>query len=216
MWRSNIEINSRKTWDFNRCIVSDILNLFLTWLFKRLSFYVFFTFISLWVDINFKTLIIGFFEFPVFSSITHSIMLFSQNSMPHFKTYLPFGLWYTIMIVRMARASLVVWLVKNLPAMLETQVQFLGREDRSPGEGNGNLLQYSCLENPTDRGAWRAAVHGVARFRHEWATKPPPRMAKLNIYYIWGMFQSKKHMFSQNVYLGRGAVLQIKSDVIFS
>ena len=33
---------------------------------------------------------------------------------------------------------------------------------RSPGEGNGNLLQYSCLENPMDRGAWRAAVHGVA------------------------------------------------------
>ena len=34
---------------------------------------------------------------------------------------------------------------------------------RSPGEGNGNPLQYSCLENPTDRGAWQARVHGVAR-----------------------------------------------------
>ena len=33
---------------------------------------------------------------------------------------------------------------------------------RSPGEGNGNSLQYSCLEYPTDRGAWRATVHGVA------------------------------------------------------
>ena len=33
---------------------------------------------------------------------------------------------------------------------------------RSPGEGNGNSLQYSCLGNPMDRGAWRAAVHGVA------------------------------------------------------
>ena len=33
---------------------------------------------------------------------------------------------------------------------------------RSPGEGNGNPLQYSCLENPMDRGAWRAAVPGVA------------------------------------------------------
>ena len=32
-----------------------------------------------------------------------------------------------------------------------------------PGEGNGNPLQYSCLENPTDRGAWRATVHGVAK-----------------------------------------------------
>ena len=34
---------------------------------------------------------------------------------------------------------------------------------RSPGEGNGNLLQYSCLENPMDGGAWWATVHGVAK-----------------------------------------------------
>ena len=34
---------------------------------------------------------------------------------------------------------------------------------RSPGEGNGYPLQYSCLENPTDRGAWRATVHGIAK-----------------------------------------------------
>ena len=34
---------------------------------------------------------------------------------------------------------------------------------RSPGEGNGNSLQYSCVENPMDRGAWQAAVHGVAK-----------------------------------------------------
>ena len=34
---------------------------------------------------------------------------------------------------------------------------------RSPGEGNGSPLQYSCLENPMDRGAWQAAVHGVSK-----------------------------------------------------
>ena len=45
---------------------------------------------------------------------------------------------------------------------------------QSPGEGNGNLLQYSCLENPTDRGTWRATVHGVARVGHNSATTPPP------------------------------------------
>ena len=33
--------------------------------------------------------------------------------------------------------------------------------ERSPGEGNGNPLKYSCLENPIDRGTWRAIVHGV-------------------------------------------------------
>ena len=36
---------------------------------------------------------------------------------------------------------------------------------RSPGEGNGNPLQYSCLENPRDQGAWWATVHGVAKSR---------------------------------------------------
>ena len=34
---------------------------------------------------------------------------------------------------------------------------------RSPGEGNGNPLQYSCLGNPMDRGAWQATVHGVTK-----------------------------------------------------
>ena len=34
---------------------------------------------------------------------------------------------------------------------------------RSPGEENGNPIQYSCLENPMERGAWQAAVHGVAK-----------------------------------------------------
>ena len=52
--------------------------------------------------------------------------------------------------------------VKRLPAMWETWVQSLGQED-SPGEGNGNLLQYACLENPMDRGAWWATVHGVTK-----------------------------------------------------
>ena len=35
--------------------------------------------------------------------------------------------------------------------------------ERSPGGGHGNLLQYSCLENPMDRGPWRATVHRVAK-----------------------------------------------------
>ena len=54
-------------------------------------------------------------------------------------------------------------LVKNLPASQETWVQFLVQEDRSSGEGNDNPLQYSCLGNPMDRGAWQARVHGVTK-----------------------------------------------------
>ena len=55
--------------------------------------------------------------------------------------------------------------VKNLAAMQEAQetlVQFLGLED-SPGEGNGNPLQYSRWENPMDGGAWWATAHGVSK-----------------------------------------------------
>ena len=44
---------------------------------------------------------------------------------------------------------------------------------RSAGEGNGNPLQYSCLENPTDQGAWQATVREVVRVEHDLATKPP-------------------------------------------
>ena len=44
---------------------------------------------------------------------------------------------------------------------------------RSPGEGNGNSLQYSFLGNPMDRGIWRATVHGIARVRQDFVTKPP-------------------------------------------
>ena len=44
---------------------------------------------------------------------------------------------------------------------------------RSPGEGNGNSLQYSCLENLKDRGAWRATFHGVTRVGHDLAAKSP-------------------------------------------
>ena len=61
-------------------------------------------------------------------------------------------------------AGLEVWVD---PAMLETWVQFLS--GRSPGEGNGNPLQYSCLENPVDRGDWQATAHGVTRARHDLA-----------------------------------------------
>ena len=60
-------------------------------------------------------------------------------------------------------ASLMAQMVKNVPPTQETQNHFLG--GKIPGEGNGNPLQYSCLENPMDRGAWWATVHRVAKSR---------------------------------------------------
>ena len=52
-------------------------------------------------------------------------------------------------------------MAKNLPAVQENPGSNPG-SGRSPGEGNGYPLQYSCLENPMDRGAWWAIVHGAA------------------------------------------------------
>ena len=67
--------------------------------------------------------------------------------------------------------SQVVLVVKNLPDNAggvrdEGLTPGLGR---SPGGGRGNPLQYSCLENSMDRGAWWVTVHGVARVRHNWS-----------------------------------------------
>jgi len=56
--------------------------------------------------------------------------------------------------------------------------------ERYPGEGNGNPLQYSCLENPMYRGAWQATVHGIARIIHDFAIKPQPLISGLFPYIL--------------------------------
>ena len=66
--------------------------------------------------------------------------------------------------------------VKNPPTNAKDarDVGLMSRLGRSPREGNGNPLQYSCLENPMHRGAWQATVHGVARVGHQLAARPLP------------------------------------------
>ena len=60
-------------------------------------------------------------------------------------------------------------LSSRLPSVVKNQLANAGDagsvpgSGRSPGEGNGNPLQYSCLDNPLDRGAWQAIVHGVTK-----------------------------------------------------
>ena len=56
--------------------------------------------------------------------------------------------------------------VKNLPANAG-DVGLIPELGRSLGEGNDNPLQYSCLEDPMDRGAWRATSKGLQRVRHD-------------------------------------------------
>ena len=71
-------------------------------------------------------------------------------------------------VIQLVRASLVAQTVKNPSAMQKTWVRpGLGI---SRGGGHGNPLQYSCLENPMNRGAWRATVHGSQRVGHNWAS----------------------------------------------
>ena len=57
------------------------------------------------------------------------------------------------------------WLSCKESACNAGDLGLISGSGRSPGRGHGNPLQYSCLENPMDRGAWRAAVHGVAESR---------------------------------------------------
>ena len=64
-------------------------------------------------------------------------------------------------------------MVQNLPAKVGDtgDASLIPGSGRSPGEGNGNLLQDSCLRNPTDRGAWQATNWGDKRGGHNLATK---------------------------------------------
>ena len=69
--------------------------------------------------------------------------------------------------------------VKNLPTNAGDMGSIPGR-GRSPGGGNGSPLQDSCLENPMDRGAWQAIVHGVSRVRRDWTAGHMPGHKSMN------------------------------------
>ena len=75
-------------------------------------------------------------------------------------------------------------MVKSLPAMQETKVQSLGG-GRSPGEGNGALLQYFCLGNPMDGGAWQATVHGVTKSQTQLSGSPTSWALILTLLPMW-------------------------------
>ena len=81
-------------------------------------------------------------------------------------------------------------LVKNLPTRVgdKRDVGLILGSRRSLGGGNGNPLQYSCLKNSMDRGAWQVTVHGVTRVRHDLVTKPPKHKTfrrKHRVKFLW-------------------------------
>ena len=65
-------------------------------------------------------------------------------------------------------SGLARWLSGKEPPASEGDTGLVPLLGRCPGEGSGNPLQYSCLGNPTDRGAWQATVHGVAKADTTW------------------------------------------------
>ena len=76
-----------------------------------------------------------------------------------------------------------VQLVKNLPASAgdARDPGLIPRSGGLPGEGNGNPFQYSCLENPVDRGAWQDVVHGIAKNWTRLSAQAHNQRKKINI-----------------------------------
>ena len=72
---------------------------------------------------------------------------------------------------------------------------------RSPGEGNGHLLQYSCLGNPLDRGAWQATVHEIAKSQMQPSNSTTMPSAELpeftRIGVLWQLLQYQERNFFQ-------------------
>ena len=85
-----------------------------------------------------------------------------------------FHWWLKSFTLSCAPFGLPWWLSGKESSYQCNRCRFSPGSGRSPGEGNGNPLQYSCLENPMERGAWQAIVHRIARVGHDLATKPPP------------------------------------------
>ena len=85
-----------------------------------------------------------------------SFTVWTTRKAPVLTLKLIFPVWYEV-------KSFVALTVKNPPAIQETWPCFIPGSGRSPGEGNGYPLQYSCLENSIDRAALQSIVHGVAK-----------------------------------------------------
>ena len=78
---------------------------------------------------------------------------------------------------------LLLWLSDKESACNAGDVGSIPESGKSPGEKNGNPLQYSGLENPMDRETWQATVHGVTRVGHDLASKPQSFPCRKALYF---------------------------------
>ena len=107
-----------------------------------------------------KSIQLGFSKRIIYQNIKISVSLSNSQNI----------LWFHIIYCYYENVNKMFWTdpfpgsqtVKSPPANVG-DVSSTPKLGRSPGEGNGNPLQYSCLENPMDSGAWRAIVHGVTK-----------------------------------------------------
>ena len=116
----------------------------------------------------------------VLCSFNHFLYRFATS--PAFLFLGHWIIWQFVYKHRWRRDRLLIPVFLSFPHSLVGKESACSTEDlssipglgRSPGQGNGNPLQYSCLENPMNRRACQATVHGVTRVRHNLATTPPP------------------------------------------
>ena len=124
---------------------------------------------------------------------------------PLFRYSFVFVFFFSFNTTKITRGFPGYSLVKNLPANTGDTGLIPG-SGRSPGEENGNPLQYSCLGNPMDRGAWRATVHGVTK-SWTWlkrlsthAKRQSPFLFPLNLDWpydlFWPMYCNRTHNMS--------------------
>ena len=108
------------------------------------------------------------------------------NSPPNWSSFILFPFWFIVPAHGCIEASQVALVVKKPPANAGDRHGFDPWVRKIPcGGGHGNQLQYSCLKNPMDKGAWWATFHGVAKCRtrlmrfsthaHTWLYKPDTR-----------------------------------------
>ena len=93
--------------------------------------------------------------------------LFSEPPFPHLYS-LEFGVYFQVLLVKYAWYSLICWYFLTLTQYSILDFHCSTKEDHCPGEGNGNPLQYFCLENSMDRELGRLQSMGLQRIWHDW------------------------------------------------
>ena len=106
--------------------------------------------------------------------------MWGKNDHSHKEPWLDF--FFSPLVLLFLVSQIMVAQSEKDPSTITGELGSMPGSGRSPRGGNGNPLQYSCLENPMDTGAGWATIHGVARVGHDLATKPPTDRLHICLY----------------------------------